>query len=546
MQKNKLGEYLVARGVIKQSELAAALRLQRTEKKKLGNILVEQGILGEDQLAPLLAEFFGLPLFTLRDVVLTPQLAATVPQAVALKHRLVPVSLKDNEIFIACSDPVNKFIIENLRRVTGKRLHLVYMTDSELSLVLKQSYPDSAGAEAFIIPDTTVDPAGPDYAMKLLDNTIIKAVNMGASDLHMEPEKNGLRIRMRVDGVLRVVDNIPAVAAPLVISRLKVLSNMNIAERRSPQDGGFTFQEEGGEPTNIRVSTLPCARGEKAVLRLLPSQERILSLENLGMEKDVMETFRSILSLPYGLILVTGPTGSGKTFTLYAALKYLRGDDVNIITVEDPIELQMEGINQAQVDHTSKKMTFSNTLRAILRQDPNIIMLGEIRDGETAQIALQAALTGHLVISTLHTNDAASAVDRLIDMGCERFLVSSALKAVQAQRLVRLICPKCRHKYKPSSSELLALGIDIKSEEEFYAGEGCPYCHGSGYKGRTAITELLVIDRDLQKLIAEGADTVAVKEYARDKMRSMRQDGMIKLRRGITTVSEVIKETMEW
>ncbi len=546
MAKQKLGEFLLDRGVLQQNELTIALRLQRNEKKKLGSILVEQGFLNEEQLTSLMAEFFKLPLFTLKDVVLSPELMSAVPQAVALKNRIVPVLVKEDEIFVACAEPVNKFILENLRRMNGKRINPVYMADSELSLVLKQVYPDCAGTETSVLPEENVDPAGPDYAMKVLDNTILKAIALGASDLHMEPEKNGLRIRVRVDGVLRSIDNIPAVASPLVISRLKVLSNMNIAERRSPQDGGFAFQGEDGEPTNIRVSTLPCARGEKAVLRLLPSQERILNLEELGMEEDVVEALRSVLALPYGLILVTGPTGSGKTFTLYAALKYLRSDDVNIITIEDPIELQMEGINQSQVDDSSKKMTFSNTLRAILRQDPNIIMLGEIRDGETAKLALQAALTGHLVISTLHTNDAASAVDRLIDMGCERFLVGSALRAVLAQRLVRLICPRCRRKYKPTTGELLALGLNSDYQTEFYAGDGCPFCHGTGYKGRTAVTEFLVIDRDLQKLIAQGADTVAVKEYARDKMRSMRMDGIIKLRRGITTVSEVLKETVEW
>ncbi|MCL6447052.1 MAG: GspE/PulE family protein [Armatimonadetes bacterium] len=546
MPRQRLGEFLVARGVLSQQELAAALRAQRGSNKKLGEVLVEQGYLEEDRLTPLLGEFFGLQTFPVDEVLLTPDVLAMVPRPVALKHNIVPVALKENDLLIACSEPVNSAILENLRRLTGKRVHLVLMGSSELAAVRRQAYSEDSGEAAPAVegPDA---PGGAADAIKLLDGLLLKAVAQRASDLHLEPGSDGLRVRLRIDGTLKTVDRIPAAMAPLLISRIKVLCNMNIADRRSPQDGGFVFRpDENGNSTNIRASTLPCAGGEKAVLRLLPSQERLLGIEDLGMEKDVQESFRSLLDLPHGLILVTGPTGSGKTSTLYAALKYLRSDSVNITTVEDPIELQMEGVNQTQVDYSSKKMTFSSALRAILRQDPDIIMVGEIRDGETAGLALQAALTGHLVLSTLHTNDAASAVERLVDMGCERYLVSSALRAVLAQRLVRVICPRCRQKYTPPPEEMLALGLSPGRGEEFYAGKGCAFCQGTGYRGRTGIFELLVLDQGLQKLVAGGADTAVIKEHVKGRMRTLREDGIIKLRRGVATASDIFKATMEW
>jgi type IV pilus assembly protein PilB len=545
MTKKNLGEFLVDRGVLGREELAAALRAQRGSKKKLEELLVDQGYLQEAQLTPLLGEFFDMPVFPADEVRFAPEVLATVPRPVALKHNIIPVALKENDLFIACSEPVNSVILENLRRLTGKRLHLVLMSPSGLAGVLRQAYSEDTGDAVTADEETAV--TGTDDAIKLLEGLIIKAVAQRASDLHLEPLSDGLRVRMRVDGMLKTVDRMPASVAPLIISRTKVLCNMNIADRRSPQDGGFVFSQNGsGDSINVRVSTLPCAKGEKAVLRFLPSQDRLLGIEDLGMEEDAQESFRSLLDLPHGLILVTGPTGSGKTNTLYAALKYLRSDGVNVTTIEDPIELQMEGITQTQADYSSKKLTFSSALRAILRQDPDIIMVGEIRDGETAGLALQAALTGHLVLSTLHTNDAASAVERLVDMGCERYLVNSSLRAVLAQRLVRVICPKCRRKYAATSDELSALGLDPGHGEEFYSGRGCTYCQGTGYRGRIGIFELLSLDQEMQKLISGGADTVAIKEQSRGKMRTLREDGIIKLRRGVSSVPEILKAAREW
>jgi len=542
MPRQRLGEFLVGKGVLSREELVEALKRQRGTGKKLGAVLVEHGYLQEAQLIPLLGEFFGLPVFPLAEVELTPELAALVPKPVALKHHVVPVALKDNDLLLACQEPVPRPVLENLYRVTGKRVHPVLMGPAEIAAVQRQAYPEEFAREE--PPGEPALPEGPDYAIRLLEELLAKAVAQRASDMHLEPDSEGMRVRFRIDGVLRTVEHLPAAAGPLIVSRVKVLGNMNIADRRSPQDGGFLFRPaENGSATSIRASTLPCAGGEKAVLRLLPPHDRVLNIDELGMEGEVLSSFQRMLDLPHGLLLVTGPTGSGKTFTLYAALKYLRSDSVNITTVEDPIEVQMEGITQTQVDPSSQKFTFSGALRSILRQDPNIIMVGEIRDSETAALALQAALTGHLVLSTLHTNDAASAVERLVDMGCERYLVSSALRAVLAQRLVRLNCPRCKLPYVPAQAELLALNLN--GDRRFFAGQGCAFCQQTGYRERTGIFELLVVDRQVQKAIAQGADTVAIKELVKGKMKTLREDGISKIERGLTTLAEVIKATVE-
>ena len=536
-----LGDFLLKKGVLSREELAAALRLQRLTRKKLEEVLVEQGYLKEDQLWPLLAEFLQLPLLSLEGLKTSPQLAESLPRSLAQKHNLVPLSVQNGEILLGCAGPVNPAVLENLRRLTGKKVMLGFLPPPELERAREAIYQDAPVEEA--LPEGEGEVV-PEQAAQILDSILKKALNMRASDVHLEPEPEFLRVRFRIDGWLRTVEQLPLELAPPLISRIKVLGRMNIAERRSPQDGGFPFSSEEGGSINVRVSTLPCARGEKAVLRLLPSQEKLLDLEDLGMDEETLARFKELLELPYGLILVTGPTGSGKTFTLYAALKYLRRDTVNIVTVEDPIELAMEGITQTQVDYGSRRYLFSTALRAVLRQDPNIIMVGEIRDGETASLALQAALTGHLVLSTLHTNDAVGAVERLVDMGCERYLVGSALKGVLAQRLVRLICPYCKHKFSPPPGELLALGLS--PEEEYYAGRGCPHCHGSGYRGRTGIFELLVLDREIQRLVISGADALTLKEKLKGKMRTLREDGALKVKKGLTTTAEVLKATLEF
>ncbi|MBM7854497.1 type IV pilus assembly protein PilB [Desulfohalotomaculum tongense] len=543
MAKQRLGEFLISRGILSQEKLAEALRLHRVLKKRLGEVLVDQGYLREEQLTALLGEFFGMEVFSEKDVELTPELAALVPGPVARRNNIVPVAQRGNELLVACAEPVPRAVLENLGRISGRQVRPVLMGFSALAALLYRAY--GQGNEQLSAAARDVVPESPDYAVKILERIIVTAVAQRASDLHLEPDSGGLRVRMRVDGKLRTLEVLPAAVMPLVISRIKILGNMNIAEKRAPQDGGFLFKQEDGPGTNIRISTMPCAGGEKAVLRLFSPYDRSLELENLGMEKDLLAQFKKTIQLPHGLILVTGPTGSGKTFTLYSALKSLRSDSVNIITIEDPIEFQMDGITQVQVDETSKKMTFSSALRSVLRQDPDVIMVGEMRDGETARLALQAALTGHIVLSTLHTNDAVSAVDRLIDMGCEPYLVSSALRGVLAQRLVRVICPRCRVEYVPSPAELELLGLPPHRKEVFYTGRGCSYCRDEGYRGRTGIYEFLEINRDIQKLIAKGRDSTAIRESVRGTMRTLREDGIIKLRRGVAGITDIYRVTME-
>ncbi|MCL0080743.1 GspE/PulE family protein [Peptococcaceae bacterium] len=550
MAKRRLGEFLIQKNVLNQQQLAAILKLKQDSPQRLGQLLVEQKILSEEQLTALLGEFFGLPVFTAEQIELSQQVLNAVPQAVAVKYQIVPVADKNNSLYLAGADRLLQAVLENLRRVTGRRITPVLMSRSELLAVLRQAYPDafaSASSSFTDQPSELAETAGetPDI-IKLLDDILIEAYKQNASDIHLEPGVERMWVRFRVDGELVTIRKIPYDAGILLISRLKVLSRMNIAERRSPQDGGFLFQPQERNQeisVNIRVSVLPCVRGEKAVLRLLSAKEEMMDLENIGLEKSVLVRLRQLLAMPHGIIFVTGPTGSGKTRTLYSGLKHLRADNINITTVEDPVEVKMEGITQTQVDATHK-VSFSKVLSSILRQDPNVIMIGEVRDSETAQLALQAALTGHLVISTLHTNDAGGAFARLFDMDCEPFLVSASVRGVLAQRLVRLICPHCRQPYTPTAAELRALGIPAGSRETFYAGKGCTACRGTGYAGRTGIFELLIVDGEMQKLISQHQDTHVITEYAVSQgMTTMRQDGILKVRQGLTTAVEVLKTT---
>ncbi len=545
LKRKKFGDFLLEKEVIQREELTAAVKAQQVSGKKLGETLMEQGILDECRFTSLLAEYFQMDVFPASDIEITEELLALIPKQLAYKYNIAPVSLKEGNLFVACTDQVSGMVVENLRRVSGKRVHLVMMKPSDLSSVLQAIYDEPPHDGDFTVEDAQL--LSPDYAVNLLDGLLAKAINMRASDVHLEPDRDHLRVRLRIDGMLKTVEKLPPASAPSIISRLKVLGNMNIAEKRSPQDGGFLFNNNG-YATNIRVSSLPCSRGEKVVLRLLPSREDIFTIKDLGMEPNTSEAFLKTLHSPHGLILVTGPSGSGKTFTLYAALRHLRSDCVNITTVEDPSEIQMEGITQTQIDHTAaKKYAYCVALKAILRQDPDIIMVGEIRDGETARLTLQAALSGHLVLSSLHTNDAPSAVERLVDMGCERYLVASALRGVLAQRLIRIVCSDCRQKYTPSQEELAALGLDEGEEHDIFQSSGCVLCHGTGYRGRTGVFELLSMNRQLRRMISDGANAAAIREYARGTlaMRTLREDALQKMLRGISTPAEVLKVTRE-
>jgi len=547
MPKQRLGEFLQARGVISGEELQKLLRSQRGSKELLGQLLVKQGVLTEEQLYRLLAEFFGVEYLALSA--LEPEAAAAaasgIPESLARKQNIVPVFAEGNTLTIAAAGPVPQLVLENLRRLSGRQVRMMLMAPEELAQACKYVYegwrPEQQAAPAAL---PLSDAPG---AVELLEQILDKAVEFGASDVHLEPEPEALRVRFRVDGILQTVDLFPPAVAAVAIARLKVMAGMNIAERRAAQDGGFKFSSPrggAGSTLSVRVATAPSIYGEKAVLRMQSAGQEF-SLEKLGFEPDHLEALRKILHAPHGIFLTTGPSGSGKTTTLYAALHYLRSDSLNIVTIEDPVEKAIKGITQTQIE---QKYTYQQALRSILRQDPDIIMVGEIRDGETARLALQAALTGHLVLSTLHTNDATGAVARLIDMGCEPFLVNATVLAVLAQRLVRQLCPSCRRPYQAEPSELEALGLKSDAAEKriFYAGSGCAGCRGLKYRGRAGIYELLQVDAGFKRQVARGADPEALREYALSEgMRSLRQDGILKVRRGLTTVEEVLSFTTE-
>lgn len=548
MWNRKFLEFLQQRKILDRRDIVEILKQQTGSKETLEELLLRRGALEENLLLALLGEFHGIRTARLDQVVATRELAELISPKIMEKHGIIPIRLKGEEgVFMACSQPIPPFILENIRRLMKRQLEPVLLSGRENRELLNRMSPDSrAGAGAEVVEVFGGDEELPEQAMQVVDSILLKAVSLRASDIHLEPDVAFLRVRFRIDGELKTVDTLPASLGRLIISRLKVLSNMNIAERRSPQDGGFSFdkQEEKGISINLRSSTLPCAKGEKIVLRILPSEEKILTLAQLGMEKEMHEKMMELLALPYGIIFVTGPTGSGKTNTLYGALKHLRSDEVNITTVEDPIEMQMQGINQTQVDSVNR-FSFGKALRTILRQDPNIIMVGEVRDQETASLALEAALTGHLVLSTLHTNDATSAIGRLTDMGCEPFLVSATVRGVLAQRLVRIVCPFCKEKYIPEQGEVAALGIQADSNEVFYRGKGCSQCRGTGYRGRTGIFELFVPDQHILHLIAQRADPTVIRQSATElKMKTLREDGLAKLRAGVTSSIEILKTTL--
>jgi type IV pilus assembly protein PilB len=548
MLQNKFMDYLAEKNLFSRREYSALIKESRTSKTDLAALIISKGFLSEEQYYQALAAYLGIQFLLAEEVSALADFDRIVPARIAWKNSIVPVTLAgESDVYLASYEPIPEPLLENLRRVSRLPIQPAVMPRSGIELLLNKSYPENTEAGGAL--EAAVADASIEQSVQTVDRLLLQAIAQRASDIHMEPEEDGLHIRFRIDGTLRNIEAIPPAAALPVISRLKVLSNMNIADKRSAQDGGFQFDktETHGICINLRASTLPCISGEKMVLRLLPTENTILSLERLGMEPDIRQEFSRLLDLPHGIIFVTGPTGSGKTNTLYSALKQLRSDEINITTVEDPIELKMRGINQTQADRVNR-FTFQKALKSILRQDPNIIMVGEVRDGETAALALEAALTGHLVLSTLHTNDSTSALGRLLDMGCEPFLITASIRAVLAQRLVRVICRHCKEKYHPADDELKTLGLDPETNRDlyFYRGRGCASCNHNGYRGRTGIFELFILDKDTRKYIATGSNAASIREYAVSRgMRTLRQDGLIKIREGITTTTEIIKATTE-
>lgn len=553
IQPPRLGDLLVEQGLLTKEQLAQALKRQQETGERPGQALVSLGYVTPQQIAEVLEFQLGIPHVTLADFPPEEEALRSIPGALARRHQVLPLRIRGSALLLAMADPLNVVAIDEVRLASGYEVRPAVATEEEIAQEIKNRY----GALENVVQEsrrlgrgggdsTTGDLAATATAdvVNIVDSLFAQAVEARASDIHIEPFDDGARVRFRIDGVLQPVINLSSGVLGPLISRIKVMAGMDIAERRVPQDGRIELNQSGHE-IDVRVSTLPTIRGEKVVLRLLDKTARIKNLAALGFGAPALERFRQLITRPYGMVLVTGPTGCGKTTTLYAALSSLNTPQQNIITIEDPVEYQIPGINQVQVNPKAG-LDFANGLRAILRQDPNIIMVGEIRDTETADIAIRSALTGHLVLSTLHTNDAAGTITRLLDMGIEPYLVASALAGVVAQRLVRCICPRCAEEYIPEPGEWALLQLSpAQPPTPLKRGRGCPACRYTGYYGRTAIQESMVLTPALRELIlakksAEEIRAVAIQEG----MSPLFQDGVAKVLAGQTTISEVIRAAL--
>ena len=556
MKKN-IGEILLEEGLIKGEELEKALQEQTKTRARLASILVNLGYLSEDAMLKALSIQMGIPFLTLRDY---PKIPPVIDPPLSIKflkqYKLIPLEKRDSILKVAMSDPLDSFAINGLRLATDCAIEPCIGRERDIITVIDQYYGGTVTMEKIIegIEEKEMEVAPwqveeeiehlRDLAQEapiinLVNLLITRAVERRASDIHIEPFEDGLHIRYRIDGILHQTESPPKNLHPAIVSRIKIMAKLNIAERRLPQDGRIKLKVLGKD-IDIRVSSVPMLYGEGVVMRLL-DPTGIIGLEVLGFDVKNRERFEDLIKKPYGMFLVTGPTGSGKTTTLYAALSMMNTREKKVITIEDPIEYYLEGVNQIQVK-PKIGLTFADGLRSIVRQDPDIIMVGEIRDVETADIAIHAALTGHLVFSTLHTNDAAGAVTRLKDMGVEGYLISSSLLGVLAQRLVRVICNKCKITYAPDKE--LADELGVKMNFQTYKGKGCEICDHTGYKGRTGIFELLLVNDEIRRLIVEkkGSDVIAQKAIELG-MKTLRDDGWEKVKAGITTVDEVIRVT---
>ena len=524
------------------------------------DVLIEQGAVTQEDVARAIASNAAMDFMLLDDIHVPEEITSLIPADTARRYRVVPIGANDlGGLVVAVDDPLNFDTLDSVQAVAQREVEFVCTTKDSLSTALMKYYGTAEDAVASLesltgnitIGDHQIDvsvetESGDAPIIKLVTMMLIEAYNMRASDIHVEPLEKRLRVRFRIDGVLVEMQNPPKKLQAAIISRLKIMTGtMSIAEKRLPQDGRIQVKL-GKKQIDLRVSTIPTTHGESVVMRILDKSSLSLGLPQLGFLSDDQETIEHLITLPDGILLVTGPTGSGKTTTLYACLNYINRPDKKLITVEDPVEYQMAGINQVQVN-TEVGMTFPAALRSMLRQAPNVIMIGEIRDAETANIAINASLTGHLVFSTLHTNDAPSAVARLVDIGVQPFLVSSAVRAMLAQRLVRKVCPNCRAPYDLLESEVRSLGIDPSqlSEASVVKGKGCERCKHMGYKGRAGIFEIFIVDDEVRHMINSKATTVELRKRAREMgMRTLREDGIRKVLSGMTTAEEVISATM--
>lgn len=564
-RQDRLGRLLLENNLIDEDQLNEALVEHNDSGKSLGRVLIDRGVLTEGQLTSVLAEQIGIRYVDLTSYDVDPEAATLVDVNLARRYTIMPIDFDHGKLMVAMADPTNVFALDDVRIMTGMEILPVVSTRDDIKTAIDRYFRATTEVEETFeelpyiemeeeeeeedVREWELKDAGEDAPIVKYVNLIItEAVQEHASDVHIEPGEKDVRIRYRIDGVLHEIRRSPRKIHPGLVSRIKILASMNIAERRVPQDGRF-HMDAGKQVIDLRVATLPTVHGEKVVLRILDRASILISLSDLGIEAQPLGVFSTSFKRPYGTVIVTGPTGSGKTTTLYAALSELNRREVNVITVEDPVEYQLKGINQVQVN-TKVGLTFAATLRSILRCDPDIVMIGEIRDPESAKMAIESALTGHLVLCTLHTNDAPSAITRMVEMGIEAFLIASAVDSVISQRLARRLCTRCKEKTTYKTEYLEEIGFLSEDDETamtLYKAKpgGCPFCNGTGFRGRVGLYEVLSVDEDIEKLVVTMATAHTIGMAARENgMRTLRQDGWVKVKRGVTSVEEVLRVVM--
>jgi len=552
-----LGEILLKRKKITAEQLADARKARKGPHDRIERILVQKGWVKERDVLEIIGEQLSIPVVDLSDIEIDTELLKLIPSKVVHRYRLLPIGKHNGTIRIATANAFDLYAFDELRMLTGTKVEPVLASEAEIQQAINRFYGVGGHTIDEMITDSQIEvvsefeeqdadlieQAQEATVVKLVNEILVEAIRDRASDVHIEPYEDKLRIRYRIDGVLHTTNVPPQIRRfqNAIISRIKILSNLNIAEKRLPQDGGFKIKT-GNREIDLRVSIVPTAFGEGVVLRILDKQSVLMSLGDLGLMDEALEGFDKLIHQPFGIILVTGPTGSGKTTTLYAALNAIKSDKIKVLTIEDPVEYYLDGINQVQIK-PKIGLTFASGLRSFLRHDPDVILVGEIRDLETAQTAINASLTGHLVFSTLHTNDAATANTRLLDMGVEPYLVSSSIEGVLAQRLVRKICPDCKEEYAPAPAEVPD-DLVLEPGETAYRGKGCRECRHTGYRGRLGIFELLQMNDEMRDLVVKHASATQLLEVARRyDLKLMREDGWAKVRRGMTTLEEINRVT---
>jgi type IV pilus assembly protein PilB len=550
-QRENIGAILVREGLVTDDDLQVARGIQAESGEALTRVLVDESMIDETKLVRVLAEHMGIEYVNLADVTVDPTAALLIPETLARRYSVIPYAFDGDALLIAMADPSNVLVIDDIRAITGMQVVSRISTRSDILDAVRRmgAYDDTVSDLADLMNDdeepedlSSIEAAVEEAPIVQLVNTLVtRAVNERASDIHIEPGEHDLRIRFRIDGVLHEVMSSPRSVSGAVVSRLKIMAELDIAERRVPQDGRVSLRVAGRQ-IDLRVATLPSIYGEKVVIRILDKDDAVLELPDLGFLPESLDRFEKSYTKPYGTILVTGPTGSGKTTTLYSTLNILNKPDVNIITVEDPVEYRLAGITQVQVNRKAG-LQFHTVLKSILRSDPDIILIGEVRDGETAAIAIEAALTGHLVLTTLHTNDAASSVGRLIDMGVEPYLVSSSIDSILAQRLARRICDRCKVSKEVSGDLVSQMGFEPdEGPLTIYDAVGCRVCSDTGYRGRLSINEILLMSEEIQHLAVERRPSDEIKMVAVEQgMKTLRRDGMEKVKLGLTTLEEVLR-----